>query len=131
MTLSFYACNWATQHGMMKNAHLSLLAINSGCSGFGFDPRDFAVELDSFFVLSFVLANLLAGKCSLAIRGRGARASLSNPRTQTYPAKHFFIHLFRQVMLFAYLLFYSAMAWLPPIRVEWFMVIYFLSFSNK
>lgn len=110
---------------------LLLLAINSGCSGFGFDPRDFAVELDSFFVLSFVLANLLAGKCSLAIRGRGARASLSNPRTQTYPAKHFFIHLFRQVMLFAYLLFYSAMAWLPPIRVEWFMVIYFLSFSNK
>lgn len=36
--------------------------------------------------LPFALANLLAGKCNLAIRGRGARDFWSNPRTQTYPA---------------------------------------------
>lgn len=73
----------------MSNTDLSalssllLLEINSGCSTLDFNPRDFA-ELDSFAVFfSLALANLLAGKCSLAIRGRGARVSLSNPRTQT------------------------------------------------
>lgn len=39
--------------------------------------------------LPFVLFNLLAGKCSLAIRGRGARVFWSNPRTQTNPASNF------------------------------------------
>lgn len=34
----------------------------------------------------FAPTNLLAGKCSLAIRGRGARVFWSNPLTQTNPA---------------------------------------------
>ena len=34
----------------------------------------------------FVWVNLLAGKCNLAISGRGALVFWSNPLTQTYPA---------------------------------------------
>lgn len=41
-----------------------------------------------FYLTSFfVLANLLAGKCSLAMRGRGALVLWSNPLTHTNPAK--------------------------------------------
>jgi hypothetical protein len=69
---------------------LGMLARNSGWSAFCFEfnPYGFAA-VESFFVFSLVLANLLAGKCSLAFKGRGARVCLSNPRTQTNPAKHF------------------------------------------
>lgn len=41
-------------------------------------------------LLSFVLDNLLAGKCSLAINGRGPRVFWSNPLTQTNPANQTF-----------------------------------------
>lgn len=69
---------------------LGMLKIYYGCSAFDFkfNPCEFAT-LESFLVVSLFLASLLAGKCSLAFSGRGARVCLSNPRTQTYPIKHF------------------------------------------
>lgn len=39
--------------------------------------------------LSLFLVNLLAGKCSRAIKGRGALVFWSNPLTQTNPANSF------------------------------------------
>lgn len=67
---------------------LGMLARSSGCSvfDFKFNPCEFAA-FASFLACSLFLASLLAGKCSLAFRGRGARVCLSNPRTQTNPAK--------------------------------------------
>jgi len=56
-----------------------------------FTGFDFSLVLSFFLgVLGIlgVLGFLLAGKCNLANRGRGDLVSLSNPRTQTYPAKH-------------------------------------------
>ena len=51
------------------------------------DPYDCAViYASSPAPLPFPLVSLLAGKCNLAIRGRGARDFWSNPLTQTYPA---------------------------------------------
>lgn len=41
----------------------------------------------------FVWVNLLAGKCNLAISGRGARVFWSNPLTQTYPAFLIFFYI--------------------------------------
>lgn len=59
------------------------------CS-FGHSAFDVSrVELITIYLSSafpFVLVNLLAGMCSLAFRGRGARVFWSNPLTQTYPA---------------------------------------------
>jgi len=66
-----------------------MLARKSGCScsafGFEFDPRELAAAESFLF-----FASLLAGKCNLAIKGRGALVDLSKPRTQTNPAKHFY-----------------------------------------
>ena len=51
------------------------------------DPYDCAITYaSSTALLPFPLVNLLAGKCNLAIRGRGARDFWSNPLTQTNPA---------------------------------------------
>ncbi|KAF7818740.1 hypothetical protein G2W53_024195 [Senna tora] len=57
-------------------------------TGSGFNSHEL-VSLYLLPVFSLVLANLLAGKCSLAIKGRGARVLRSNPRTQTNPTKQF------------------------------------------
>lgn len=42
-----------------------------------------------FFFSFFALVNLLAGKCNLAMSGRGARVFWSKPLTQTKPANKF------------------------------------------
>lgn len=72
---------------------LGMLARKSGCCcsafGFEFDPCELAAAAAAAEFFLF-LASLLAGKCSLAIKGRGALVDLSKPRTQTNPAKHFY-----------------------------------------
>lgn len=45
----------------------------------------------------FVWVNLLAGKCNLAISGRGARVFWSNPLTQTYPAILIFFYIKKKI----------------------------------
>lgn len=58
-----------------------------GTEATGFDIKhNKSINYDPSSVLPLVLDSLLAGKCSLAISGRGARVCLSNPLTHTYPA---------------------------------------------
>ncbi|GAV85441.1 hypothetical protein CFOL_v3_28877, partial [Cephalotus follicularis] len=49
----------------------------------GVNYYEYLIYCSTASVLPCVLVNLLAGKCSLAIRGRGARDFWSNPLTQT------------------------------------------------
>jgi hypothetical protein len=68
----------------------SVLLFNARLDILDFDVSH--VELITIYLSSafpFVLVNLLAGKCSLAFRGRGALVFWSNPLTQTYPANIF------------------------------------------
>lgn len=61
--------------------HVSLLLI--------FVHSSHAKCMDTYsLIFSFPLANLLAGKCNLAMSGRGALVFWSNPLTQTNPVDY-------------------------------------------
>ena len=75
----------------------------------------FCIMIYSLCISVLFLANLLAGKCNLAMRGRGMRNFWSNPLTQTYPAKHIIIELPSSIVSGSVIVFVASI-WTYPSR---------------